>query len=74
MTFSPQSTLRRFRLVLHRIQAAVDDVSVEHPRHTGAKLLGIGIDAITLDSCNRSTVAIRSLPGQGTEVELVMQR
>jgi hypothetical protein len=61
MVVSPYSAHRRFHLVLQRIQAAVDDVSVEHLRHTGANLLGIHIATVALDTRDVSAAAIPRL-------------
>ena len=39
----------------------VGKVTVEHPSHAGANLLGIGLDAVALHARHGSTVAIGRL-------------
>ena len=50
--------MRRPSIVLHRVQRAVSDVTVEHPRHPGAHLLHARVRAVALDTRNCPTVAV----------------
>ena len=60
MRASPQATVRSSGFFLQRVQAAVDDIAVKNPGHTGAHLLGVGVHAVAAHMSHGAPVPVET--------------